>query len=271
MNEMETADQVINERETAELESFDKLVHDEFGDNFSEEDLKLSDDIMAHHVGLKKAPIMGYRYALYRLKDSDINGENVLNIAAGTGYESIILARKGGRVFAFDISPVSVEIAKKRARVNGLSGRITTEVMSVYQLTYTDNMFEYVYGNACLHHFELEKGLTEIKRVMKKGGKAVFCEPLGSSELFKTIRSLVPIRKNIVSPFERQLNYEDIRAIGKVFSDVRIREFGFFNRLDRLTHNKVILSVLAKLDDLALNIFPFLRRYARSVVIEVIK
>jgi len=271
MNVRETAESAINAREIAESESFDKLVQDEFGDEAKPENLLMGDDILINHVGLAKPPLMGYRYALYLLKDDDIKNKKVLNIASGTGYESVILARKGANVFAFDISESSVRVANERSKINGLSKQITTEVMSVYQLGYAGNSFDYVYGNACLHHFELEKGLMEIKRVLKTGGKAVFCEPLGSSELFKKIRNLVPVRKNIVSPFERQLNYGDLEVIGKIFKTVILREFGLFNRLDRLIKNKWILSLFAKLDNILLNKFTFLRKYARSVVIEAVK
>lgn len=271
MNEKEMSKTEINAREIAESESFDKIVQDEFGDEGKPENLLMGEEIMRNHVGLTAPPVMGYRYALYLLKDKDIKNKKVLNIASGIGYESVILARKGANVYAFDISEASVRVANKRSEINGLSGQITTEVMSVYQLTYADDSFDYVYGNACLHHFELEKGLKEIRRVLKPGGKAVFCEPLGSSEFLKKLRNFVPVRKNIVSPFERQLNYNDLKVIENIFKTVIVREFGLFNRLDRVISNKAVLSLLGKLDSILLNKFSFLRKYARSVVIEVVK
>lgn len=256
-------------RETVEARAFDEAVLVEYG-KLKDEDLIFPEDFLKKHLNLTKPPIIAYRYAIYLLKDSDIKNQNVLNVACGTGYESIILAKKGANVFAFDISPESVKMAQKRAVLNNLSDKIHTVVMSVYELKFPDEAFKYIYGNACLHHFDLEKALKEIYRVLEAGGVAVFCEAFGASRMLQKVRDLIPLKKNKVSPEERQLTYEDISVISKIFHKVVAKEFGFFIRLERLIKSKRIRELLFKIDFI-LSKIPTLRKFASSVVIKVIK
>lgn len=256
--------------EIIESKVFDKEVSAEF-EKTGEKELVISEAVYKKHLNLSSPPDIAYRYALYLLKDSEIQKEPVLNIACGSGYESIILAKKGAYVFAFDISPKSVDMAQKRASLNNLTEKIHSEVMSVYNLNFCDCRFNYIYGNACLHHFELEKAIKEIHRVLKPGGKAIFCEPFGASKVFQAIRDLIPVKKNKVSPFERQLTREDIKVISNFFSLISVKEFGLFNRINRLIKNNNFISLINKIDAFLMENFSFLRKYARSIVIQVTK
>ena len=184
--------------ENIEAKVFDDAVDKEFDDDNPQE-LILTNQILINHLRLLRPPVMAYRYAIYLFKDHEIMDQDVLNIAAGTGYESVILAKKGARVYAFDISQKSVQIAERRAILNEVQDRIKNEVMSVYEMKYPDGRFQFIYGGACLQHFELEKALKEVSRVLKPGGKAVFLEPLGASRFLQNVRNIVPIKKDKVS------------------------------------------------------------------------
>jgi ubiquinone/menaquinone biosynthesis C-methylase UbiE len=101
-------------------------------------------------------------------------GNHVLDIAAGTGDQSILAARRvgpGGSVLATDISAEMLAIAARVAKLEGLTN-ITTRVMDAQQLDLQDNAFDAVICRLALMLIpNLQPALREIRRVLKPGGK----------------------------------------------------------------------------------------------------
>ena len=64
-----------------------------------------------------------------------------------------------------------MKIAQKRYK------DIKFETANAQALKYKDNSFDIVIGNSILHHLNLDKALLEIKRVLKRDGHLMFCEP----------------------------------------------------------------------------------------------
>ena len=101
-------------------------------------------------------------------------GDHVLDIASGTGDQSLLAARlvgPGGSILATDISADMLIIAAREAQQEGLTN-ITTRVMDAEQLDLEDNAFDAVIcrlGLMLLPH--PERALREIHRVLKPGGK----------------------------------------------------------------------------------------------------
>jgi ubiquinone/menaquinone biosynthesis C-methylase UbiE len=101
-------------------------------------------------------------------------GNHVLDIAAGTGDQSILAARRvgpDGSVLATDISAEMLGIAARVAKLEGLTN-ITTRVMDAEQLDLQDNAFDAVICRLGLMLIpNLPLALREIRRVLKPGGK----------------------------------------------------------------------------------------------------
>jgi ubiquinone/menaquinone biosynthesis C-methylase UbiE len=101
-------------------------------------------------------------------------GDHVLDVAAGTGDQSLVAARMvepGGSVLATDISADMLTIAARVAQQEGLSA-ISTRVMDAQQLDLEDNAFDAVIcrlGLMLIPH--REQALREIRRVLKPGGR----------------------------------------------------------------------------------------------------
>jgi ubiquinone/menaquinone biosynthesis C-methylase UbiE len=101
-------------------------------------------------------------------------GDHVLDLAAGTGDQSVLAARivgPGGSVLATDISADMLNIAARVAQQEGLTS-ITTRVMDAEQLDLQDNAFDSAIcrlGLMLMPH--LQQALREIHRVLKPGGK----------------------------------------------------------------------------------------------------
>ena len=103
-----------------------------------------------------------------------VPGNHVLDVAAGTGDQSILAARRvepGGSVLATDISAEMLGITAHVAKLEGLTA-ITTRVMDAQQLDLQDNAFDAVICRLGLMLIpNLQPALREIRRVLKPGGK----------------------------------------------------------------------------------------------------
>jgi ubiquinone/menaquinone biosynthesis C-methylase UbiE len=101
-------------------------------------------------------------------------GHHVLDIAAGTGDQSILAARRvgpDGSVLATDISAEMLNISARVAKLEGLT-TLTTRVMDAQQLDLEDNAFDAVICRLALMLIpNLKLALREIRRVLKPGGK----------------------------------------------------------------------------------------------------
>ncbi len=259
--------------ENNEASAFDNEVLREFDirhiDELKDEQLLLSEERIRMHVHAVEPPAAPYRFALYQLQD--LRDKMVLDYCAGTGETTVIIARKGPRrVEAFDISPLAVQVAKRRMAVNNVASLVSFQTMSAYSMAYSDDSFDVVFGNAVLHHLDLRIAMKEVARVLKPGGLAVFREPFSGSRLLSSIRRLIPIEGS-VSDNERQLTSADIDCIKQDFARSEVTFMGILSRLDRLVKHPFVVQFLGVLDASMLKRLPFLRTYARSFVIVLTK
>jgi ubiquinone/menaquinone biosynthesis C-methylase UbiE len=101
-------------------------------------------------------------------------GDRVLDIAAGTGDQSLLAARRvgpDGMVLATDISEAMLKVAANTAQQEGLSN-VITRVMDAEHLDLESQSFDAVIcrqGLMLIPH--LQQALSEILRVLKSGRK----------------------------------------------------------------------------------------------------
>ena len=210
-----------------------------------------------------------YLYALL----GDVRGRQVLDLGCGTGGDSVLLAARGANVSSVDISPDLLALAEERARLDGQSHRIVTVCASAHGIPLPDESVDVVFGNAILHHLDLSTIAREVHRVLKPGGRAIFKEPTRDSRLLIFLRNLVPYRQPDISPFERPLRHDEIRAFAANFRSLRARSFELpFVPLARLLRLPWPLRVwVQRMDAALLRMFPVLRRLASITVFEVVR
>ena len=106
------------------------------------------------------------------------NPEILLDIATGTGDLAINLVQTGARkIVGLDISPGMLEVGKKKVLDKHMEKTIEMIEGDSENLPFEDNMFDAVTVAFGVRNFEtLEKGLSEIHRVLKPTGTFVVLE-----------------------------------------------------------------------------------------------
>lgn len=201
----------------------------------------------------------------------DLIGKQVLEYGCGTGMMSVLLAKSGATVTAFDLSPVSVAVAKQRAEVNGVADRITFDVSPGENLPFESESFDLIFGKAILHHLNVHLGKADLHRLLKKGGRAVFVEPMGMNPILNFARDHVPYRHKNPRGMDSPLVYEEILEWGEAFSEFSYKEIQLLSMIDRGLGFKKHVRAFSKLDSVLLQRFPALRRYCRYVVMYMTK
>lgn len=102
-----------------------------------------------------------------------------LDVATGTGDVAFMIAKKypGSTVVGMDLAEGMLEIARKKMDRKGMANRVSFEGGDSENLRYESNSFDAVTVAFGVRNFEdLQKGLSEMYRVVKPGGKAVILE-----------------------------------------------------------------------------------------------
>ena len=108
-----------------------------------------------------------------------ISPQNILDIATGTGDLAIqaYYLLKPENILAIDLSEGMMDIGREKVSKEGLSSHIIFEKQDCMNLSIADNSFDAAMVAFGVRNFEnLDKGLKEILRVLKPGGKLMILE-----------------------------------------------------------------------------------------------
>ena len=107
-------------------------------------------------------------------------GEKVLEVGCGTASLSILAKQVTGEtgiVEGIDLAPRMVAKAQKKARASRLE--VGFRCASIDELPYPDECFDAVISSLMFHHLPVEikkRGLEEVYRVLKRGGRFFLCD-----------------------------------------------------------------------------------------------
>jgi demethylmenaquinone methyltransferase/2-methoxy-6-polyprenyl-1,4-benzoquinol methylase len=183
--------------------------------------------------------------ALKQLKE--INPSTILDVATGTA-DVAILAQKilhPKKIIGIDISEGMLDVGRKKIAKLGLEKDIELLLGDSEAIKFEDNTFDAVTVAFGVRNFQhLEKGLAEIKRVLRPGGKLVvleFSKP--DSILVKPLYNfyMKQITPNVGKLFSK--NREAYKSL-----DESIRNFpegkAFVNILDEVGYTKTLCKPL---------------------------
>lgn len=139
--------------------------------------------------------------------------QQILDIATGTGDFAILAAKrlKPKHVTGADISLEMMEIASHKVNQQGLERIVSFEREDCMRLTFADNTFDAVTVAYGARNFEsLDKGLSEILRVLKPGGHLLMLEL--ASPKTSPMKQLFWIYSHLMIPFIGMLFSRDVKA-----------------------------------------------------------
>ena len=109
----------------------------------------------------------------------DIQPKKILDVATGTADMALLEIKllNPESITGIDISEKMLEIGRQKIDKQGLGEKITLQNGDSETINFPDNSFDAVTVAFGVRNFEnLEKGLSEIRRVLKPGGKLVVLE-----------------------------------------------------------------------------------------------
>lgn len=138
---------------------------------------------------------------------SDSKPRVILDIATGTGDLAILMAQSNAeKIIGLDISAGMLEVGRKKIEDKKLSNIIELVLADSENMPFEDNYFDAITVGFGVRNFEnLEKGFTEILRVLKPNG------------VFVILETSVPVK----TPYKQGYRFYSkyiLPIIGKLFS-----------------------------------------------------
>lgn len=142
---------------------------------------KMFDNISEDYDGLNRVISLGIDVS-WRKKVVKLVGENnpqqILDIATGTGDLALMMSQLNPeKIVGLDISEGMLQVGRQKVAKAKLTDKIEMIVGDSENIPFPDNTFDAITVSFGVRNFEnLDKGLTEILRVLKPGGKFVVLE-----------------------------------------------------------------------------------------------
>jgi len=182
------------------------------------------------------------RYTKWRdLLWSKVEGTRILEVGVGTG-KNLQYYPAGAEMIAIDLSEKMLERAKRKASEQKLE--VHLQQMDVQKLEFADKSFDTVVASFVFCSVpDPVRGLMEVKRVCKEGGKVVLMEHMRSPNrilnLFMDFVNLVSVR--IMGENVNRRTVENVRKSGLEVEQVTDLAFGVFQLIEarkRIDHSE---------------------------------
>lgn len=203
----------------------------------------------------------------------DLRTMRVLDYGCGSGTLGIYLSLCGALVSGFDLSGEAIHVANEMVRHYGLSAQF--EQADAEALPYADDSFDLVIGFGVLHHvIKYERASSQLQRILKPGGKAIFIETLWDNPAINLVRRFTTEDQEAGDAHLTQTN---ILEFARGFSECRLEKRHLIYMLKRLAKLPVrnmadpikprpFWRLVKRLDHLLLVFRPF-RRYCGEVTV----
>lgn len=225
------------------------------------------------HAGLLQE---SEEFFLKRLAQLSPNAR-ILEIGCGAGRHAKFAARNGAsEVFAIDLSPAAINLAKKLHSSQADSCPVHFMQMDSEKLDFADFSFDLIIDHEVFSSIDLKNALPELLRVLRPGGKLLCLECFAHNPVFNLNRKInARLGKRTFWSINHIFSNRDLELLRKDFDPIEIKHFHLllillapFNKLlPSRAWNKVRM-LIQKMDGLILRHFSFFRSLAFKLVIE---
>jgi ubiquinone/menaquinone biosynthesis C-methylase UbiE len=213
---------------------------------------------------------ISYGFQLYRDRViEESRNRCLLEYGCGNASLGFDVAPIAEQVTGIDISEVAISQAQRIAGVKQLNN-CTFVVDNAESMRQADASVDVLAGSGIVHHLDIPRSMKEVRRVLRKGGIAIFAEPLGHNPIVNWYRNRTP---ELRTPDEHPLLARDIKQMAEGFAHCKVTYFGIVAPLLGLLSSKTnpkspITKLVWALDRLVCRI-PFVNRLAWFSVIEL--
>ncbi|HKZ03655.1 MAG TPA: methyltransferase domain-containing protein [Pyrinomonadaceae bacterium] len=156
------------------------------------------------------------------------SGENVLDVACGTGNTALIARARGATVTGLDLTPELLAVAQKRAAEEGYTD-INWKIGDAEEMPFPDASFDVVVSSCGLMFApNQQKVANEVARVTKPGGRIAiqaWTREGGVGRMFKITGGYVSPPPGVPSPFEWGDEEKVKMLFGSSFRDYRFERY----------------------------------------------
>ncbi|QKX05532.1 bifunctional demethylmenaquinone methyltransferase/2-methoxy-6-polyprenyl-1,4-benzoquinol methylase UbiE [Aquimarina sp. TRL1] len=174
-----------------------------------------------------------------------ISPERILDVATGTGDLAINLCKTGAsEIIGLDISPGMLSVGKNKIKAKKLDSTISMVQGDSENLPYPDNHFDAITVAFGVRNFEnLEKGLSEILRVLKPKG------------IFVVLETSVPTKTPYKQGYKLYTS-KILPLIGRIFSKDKSAYSYLSESAAVFPHGETFNNILRKIGFIEVNSIP---------------
>lgn len=198
-------------------------------------------DFSNYHYYKEPLILLKKRLKVNNFNLNSLKGKSLLDYGCGAGRYTQAFAKLGCKeVLGIDLSTKNIATAKKR---NKFQTRVTYKVKNVNKNNIKSNSFDFIFCNGVLHHTgNISKGLLEIHRILKPGGKCIMY--LSSTDGIKWY--FIEAFREIVKNLNREQFAKTLRTMNLKYNKIFYLMDHVFVKYNHLTTEKEVKILFKK-------------------------